>query len=97
MAITSGGSARYIFFESGCIWIACTNEVITGKNAKDIRGLVLGQYVSLTIKDNGKGRDGETRRKVFERFFTTTFKGHGLGMATAYGIVNNHGGPITVE
>jgi nitrogen fixation/metabolism regulation signal transduction histidine kinase len=71
--------------------------VITGKNAKVISGLVPGQYVSLTIEDSGKDRDGETRRKVFEPFITTKFKGHGLGMATAYGIVNNHGGPITVE
>ena len=58
---------------------------------------MLGQYGSLTIKDNEKGRDEEKRRKVFEPFFTTKFQSPGLGMATEYGILNNHGGRITVE
>ena len=83
--------------EEGCIQITCRNEEITQKNAKDFPGLMIGSYVCLTLEDNGKGMDEETRRKVFEPFFTTKFQGRGLGMAAAYGIVNNHGGRITVE
>jgi PAS domain S-box-containing protein len=81
----------------GCIRITCRNEEITPKNAINFPGLMMGPYVCLTLEDNGKGMDEETRRKVFEPFFTTKFQGRGLGMAAAYGIVNNHGGQITVE
>jgi PAS domain S-box-containing protein len=83
--------------KEGCVRIACRNEAITEKNAKDFPGLVPGSYACLTIEDNGKGMDEETRRRVFEPFFTTKFQGRGLGMAAAYGIVNNHGGRMTVE
>ncbi|MHC4207552.1 MAG: two-component system sensor histidine kinase NtrB [Planctomycetota bacterium] len=81
----------------GCIRITCKNEVITEKNIKDFPGLMIGSYVCLTIEDNGKGMDEETRRQVFEPFFTTKFQGRGLDMAAVYGVVNNHGGRITVE
>jgi len=83
--------------EEGCIRITCRNEAITPKNAKDFPGLMIGSYVCLTLEDNGKGMDEETKRKIFEPFFTTKFQGRGLGMAAAYGIVNNQGGRITVE
>jgi len=55
-----------------------------------------GSYVSLTIEDNGKGMNEETRSRVFEPFFTTKFQGRGLGMAAVYGIVKNHDGMVTV-
>ncbi|CAB5111087.1 hypothetical protein D3OALGA1CA_5763 [Olavius algarvensis associated proteobacterium Delta 3] len=82
--------------ETGHIRVTCNNEVITEKNAMEFPGLMLGSYVCLALADNGKGMDEETRGKVFEPFFTTKFQGRGLGMAAAYGIVNNHGGGITV-
>ena len=83
--------------KEGCIRVICRNEVITEENSKDFPGLMIGSYVCLTIEDSGQGMDEETRRKVFEPFFTTKFQGRGLGMAAAYGIVNNHGGQVTVE
>jgi len=56
-----------------------------------------GSYVRVTVTDDGKGMDEETRNRIFEPFFTTHFIGRGLGMAAVYGIVSNHGGSITVE
>jgi PAS domain S-box-containing protein len=59
-------------------------------------GLKPGDYVCLTIEDNGKGMDEETKKRVFDPFFTTKFQGRGLAMAAAYGIVRNHDGWISL-
>ncbi len=67
-------------------------EIKTG-NSPD-RGAVL-----LTVSDNGAGIAPENLERLFDPFFTTKPPGEGigLGLSVAYGIIDGHGGEISVE
>ena len=83
--------------DEGHIRITAENKDIDEDFTKQHPDLKLGYYVCLTIEDDGKGMDEETRGGIFEPFFTTKFQGRGMGMAAVYGIVINHNGWISVD
>ncbi|HEX2835276.1 MAG TPA: PAS domain S-box protein [Thermoanaerobaculia bacterium] len=55
------------------------------------------QYVHFEVKDDGRGMDDATRRRIFEPLFTTKEHGTGIGLAVAHQILEEHGGLIFVD
>ena len=59
--------------------------------------LAPGRYVKVSIADPGTGIPLDIMPRIFDPFYSTKTKGHGLGLATSYSIVSRHGGCIDVE
>jgi two-component system cell cycle sensor histidine kinase/response regulator CckA len=82
---------------SGELYLESENVLLAPAYAEPL-GLTPGRYVKVTVTDTGRGMDADTRQRIFDPFFTTKKmgRGTGLGLASAYGIISNHGGIITV-
>ena len=76
--------------------ITITARNIPASAAPRLPGAATGDVVELSIQDQGTGIPEEHLSRIFDPYFTTKEKGSGLGLATSYSIVKNHGGVITV-
>ena len=88
-AMPDGGVLR---LETSCTWISDAQRDVLGPGSAS-------EYVCLAVDDTGVGMDEATRQRAFEPFFTTKpiGKGTGLGLATVYGLVKQHGGFVQID
>ncbi len=92
-------NARDATGQNGTITIRTFRRHVDEAECENHPDIGPGDYVCMSVRDDGCGMDAETREHIFEPFFTTKPDqgGTGLGLATAYGIVHQHGGFIEVE
>jgi signal transduction histidine kinase len=84
--------------QSGQLELSARSIRLNGAGSTVTANLPPGDYVKLTVKDNGPGIDKQTITRIFEPFFTTkpAGRGTGMGLAIVHGIMKRHMGEITV-
>ncbi len=80
--------------EGGKITVSAQNTEIEKDNQLLLKA---GSYVEISVADRGVGIAEKHLQRIFDPFFSTKRKGSGLGLATSYSIIKNHGGRITVD
>jgi PAS domain S-box-containing protein len=80
--------------EGGKIAVSAKNIYIDNVSAHKIKQ---GRYVKISVKDKGTGINRDDMSKIFDPFFTTKERGTGLGLPTAFSILQKHNGTIDVE
>ena len=84
--------------EGGTLTIETAPADLDERHTRMHQSVEAGRYILLAIRDTGFGMDEKTQENVFEPFFSTKGEaGTGLGLATVYGIVKQHGGHISVQ
>ncbi|MEA5624385.1 response regulator [Nostoc sp. UHCC 0251] len=91
-------NARDAMPEGGHIEISAENLLIDEHYARLNLDAHVGPYIAITVADTGMGMRSEIIDRIFEPFFTTKEigKGTGLGLSTAKGIIQSHGGFVSV-
>jgi PAS domain S-box-containing protein len=92
-------NARDAIDGAGVVRVAVRPRQVEGLVCTGCRACVGGQFVELSVADDGHGMAPAVIERIFEPFFSTkeTGKGTGMGLAMVHGIVHEHGGHVVVE
>ncbi len=98
MLVNLAANARDAMPNGGEFHLSTAVRTIDASEAA-LSGTTAGDWVVLTARDTGVGMTPEVKVRVFEPFFTTKERGHGtgLGLALAYGLVEQAGGHIVID
>ncbi len=85
--------------KGGLLEVSLSDTDLSSQSKNKTFNLNPGNYIKLVVSDNGVGIPNDVIKSIFEPYFTTKKlgKGTGLGLAIAHGIVEAHGGEITVD
>lgn len=86
--------------EGGKVKVTAENVVVCHESRANIESyldLENGNYVKISVIDSGHGIPEDHMQKIFDPYFTTKKTGSGFGLATAFSIINKHGGVITAK
>ena len=90
-------NARHAMPDGGNLVIECSNEVISDYELSDESGLKPGEFVVLSVSDDGCGMTPEVLKKATDPFFTTKgAEGSGLGLSMVYGFASQSGGHLSI-
>ena len=81
----------------GSLHVSCENFRYNTNTTPVVPDLPPGDYIRISIRDEGVGIPEQYLKRIFDPYFTTKPKGNGLGLATTYSIIKNHNGLMTVE
>ena len=87
-------NAKQAMPEGGHLYISMENVAITDQQ---IVSLKEGDYIKITVQDEGTGIDKKHFDKIFDPYFTTKQTGNGLGLATTFSIIQQHNGHIEID
>ena len=97
--LAMGENAREAMPDGGRLRIDVTPIELDTSGSADSGGLPPGSYVSLTVRDDGKGMDAEVQKRIFDPFFTTKNRSGSAGMnlAAIHGFLHQCGGDVSVS
>jgi two-component system cell cycle sensor histidine kinase/response regulator CckA len=90
-------NARDAMPEGGTLTITTEVTAADARTASQFSSVRPGLFVAIRVEDTGHGIPTQIQNRIFEPFFTTKDHGTGLGLSVVYGVVQNHGGFITME
>ncbi len=92
-------NAVYSMDGQGLLEVSLKQVNVKAKELQTYDDISPGNYLNLTVKDNGTGMSNELLDRIFDPFFTTkpANEGSGMGLSIVHGIIKNHAGSITVD
>lgn len=92
-------NARDALASGGTVRIEASNLELTDRHVAEVEGPGVGEYVAVTVTDNGAGMTDDVQARAFDPFFTTkpSGQGTGLGLSMVHGFVKQSGGHVRID